>query len=199
MMFRRMMVGVTLVTTLAGAGLASAASRTDFSGTWQLDRSLSDMPQRGPGMQRGGPDDGQRGKAQGPNDGMRNGRGGDAPMGRGPGGEGGAARNGARSRRLPPLMHVTQNGSQLRIEDSEGVLVQEIGTNGGSRGAETSAGQWKGGRLEVRREGRNGMTMVQTFSLEDQGRSLVVRTTSPKSGSMPARDMKRVYRRVSTS
>jgi hypothetical protein len=196
-----MVVGVALLTTLAGAGLASAASRTDFSGTWQLDRSLSGMPQRGAGMQRGGPDGSQRGKAQRPEDGMRRGRSGDDQMGSGSGGEGRAVHNGAGPRRLPPLMRVTQTGSQLRIEDSDGTLVQEIGTNGDSRGTDAalSAGQWKSGRLEVRREGRNGMTMVQTFSLEDQGRSLVVRTTSPRSGSMPARDMKRVYRRVSAS
>ena len=63
-------------------------------------------------------------------------------------------------------------------------------------GAQVVRGEWKGGRLEVQRPGARGAKVTQIITLEDEGKSLVIRTRMESSGSMPARDLKRVYRRT---
>ena len=58
-------------------------------------------------------------------------------------------------------------------------------------------GEWSKDRLQVTREGRRGK-MTQSFAVEEDGRVLVIRTKMESDGSRPAREFKRVYRRMGT-
>jgi hypothetical protein len=109
----------------------------------------------------------------------------------------------ARPVRLPDLMHVTQTASVVSFEDSSGTVLQEITTLGAaedtlmhSPGAQVVSGAWKGEKLVIERTGRRGMKVTETITLEDKGGLLVIRTKMESTGNMPAREMKRVYRRV---
>lgn len=206
-----------LLSPLPGAtARAQDASRTpDLTGLWRLDAAHSDMMQRpeGGGPAGGGPG-GEMGRRRGGmggggwggggmGGGRRGGGGwGDRGAGRGAEGEGGGA-PGSRPVRLPDLIHVTQTETLVSFEDSTGTVLQEITTLGSARdtllhapGASVVAGAWKDTALTVERQSPRGKA-VQTYALRDGGATLVVQTHIEASGgSMPARDFKRVYRRV---
>ena len=210
---------------LAGGGIGwsaqatSATSARDWNATWQLDAARSDKPEFG---RRGGPAGGRfegrrhaegdvaaRGEAQGARDGRRDARGGDeswqkrpGPGGARPDGRGGRRFGGRGGRRgmLPERMTTERVGSTLRFEDEQGNVLEEIGP--GSRSANREGGPqhamrsaWKGDVLQIERSGERG-AMTQTFQLEDGGRTLVVQTKRPGLDGQPARDFRRVYRRV---
>jgi hypothetical protein len=170
---------------------AAAATPTNLSGHWELDREHSDMPQwsRGPRGERGADGDrmrrgdGERGAWRGRGD------------GRGPGG-------GMRRFRLPSSFHIDQSATMLKIADSSGTTVQEITTGRVSEAKKTDvprvAGVWKQRVLEVKRETPRG-TFTESYELAADGRSLVVRTTMAANGGGEPRQFQRVYRRVSGS
>jgi hypothetical protein len=113
------------------------------------------------------------------------------------------AQAGPRGARLPDLMHVTQTGSIVSFEDTTGAVVQEITTIGAQKdtlahspGAQVLNGEWKGDELVIERQGPRGGKVTQTITLEDKGKSLVIHMKMAGNGDMPARDLKRVYRRV---
>jgi hypothetical protein len=181
---------------------AGVGSPLNLSGEWRLDRAMSDMPRGG----RGGPGMG-RGR-----EGRGDGRWGDRPEGgawrerrRGDGAAKEGPRRGAGMRRfrLPEVLRIEHVAGGLQIADSSGARLQEIAI--GARSAsdvETPrvSGRWNGQRLEIQRPGRPGMTFQESWQLEDGGQALVIRTrVEPKDGSAPAREMKRVYRRVAES
>ncbi len=184
---------------------AAEPARPDLSGTWTLDFTRSDRPDRmdgpPPGMGRGGP--GGPPGAEGP---PRGGKDGGPPGDRGgppPGGEGGPNRRGrGPAGGLPNRMHIIQTAQVVSFEDSAGAVFREITTGapnaGGppAPGAGTLRGKWKGQKLEVRRPGPADAEVVETYALEDNGKRLVIRTELPGRGEMPARTIKRVYRRV---
>jgi len=159
---------------------------------------------RGPGGPGGDAERGPRGGGSGGpgGDAERGPRGGDAergPRGGGPGGPDGAAR----PARLPDLMHVTMTATLVSFEDSTGKVLQEITTLAGAAdqqahapGAQVLSGEWKSGKLEIQRPGRGEMKMTETITLEEKGALLVIRTSMPAFGDRPARERKRVYRRV---
>lgn len=207
-----------LVLVAGGPGHARAeADRQppDLSGQWRLDRDRSDMPDRSSAGERSrGPRVGGRGGGGfpgGPGGGSA-GRGGHGP-GRGGwggrGGEGGrhsggdrTGGEGGRPTRLPDVLRIQQSAGFLRLEDSLGTAVREIVTRGGPAdttglppGVPRVVGRWKGDRLELKREDGRGGTITETYSLEDHGRSLVLKT---KFEGRRAIEFKRVYRRLGT-
>jgi hypothetical protein len=102
-------------------------------------------------------------------------------------------------RRLPELIHITQNDASMSVEDSTGTVLQEITTDGSRPQSEagpelrTGTGTWSKGALEVKREGPRG-TVHEQYSLTDQGGTLVVWTRVTGRDGEP-REFKRVYRR----
>jgi len=190
-------IAMTAAATSSGAVEARPAAQTagavDFSGDWVLDPSRSDLPpMRGGGM-----------RGDGGNGAFR--RGGGDFGGRRDGGQGDSARGDRRSRpgRLPPRFHVTETSNLLSFEDSTGAVIQEISTVPGTAASTPHAsdvprraGAWKSGSLELVREGWGGSKVVETWSLQDQGASLVAQIRF-QGGDRGDRTMRRVYRRVS--
>jgi hypothetical protein len=91
----------------------------------------------------------------------------------------------------------------VSFEDSTGKVLQEITTLAGAAdqqahapGARVLGGEWKAGRLQVQQARPDGAQITQTITLEESGALLVIRTTMPAFGDRPAREHKRVYRRV---
>ena len=216
-MIRRAVIGLAVVASMMGAGATAPARAADsrqppdLTGQWRLDSRRSDTMRRpegggerrgGSGGRGGGGEWGGRGEG-GAGEPGRGGRGSAGRSGGGRGGDEGPARGGPRLARLPDVMHVTQTGSIVSFEDSSGAVVQEITTVDAKEdtlvhapGAQVMRGEWKGGGLEVQRPGPRGAKVTQIITLEDEGKSLVIRTRMESSGSMPARDLKRVYRRT---
>jgi hypothetical protein len=201
------------VATLAlmSAGMAAAGDKDqkpDLTGEWRLDAQHSDMPQRPPGGGGGG----YGGGGGGWGGGGCGGGGGHPPHpgggggGRPPGGEASAS-DPSRPRpvRLPDLMHITATPALVSVEDSSGTVLEEIATVSAEAdtfahapGAPHIAGQWKGDKLVIEREGPRGK-VTETISLEDKGATLVFHTKMESSGDMPSREFKRVYRKVAVS
>ncbi len=132
--------------------------------------------------------------------------GGRAPTRGGSGERGGEGQGAAAARpaRLPDLMHITQTAQVVSFEDSSGTVVQEITTLGGAPdslahapGAQVVSGEWKDGTLEVSRKTPSGAAITQTYSLEKEGKELVISTAMPAFGDRPGRTFKRVYQKVS--
>jgi hypothetical protein len=102
--------------------------------------------------------------------------------------------------RLPDVLRIEQSEAFVTLEDSSGTAIQEITTRGGS--ADTTSlppdvqrllGQWKKDQLEVKHEDARGGTITETYSLEDKGQSLVLKT---KIEGRRTFEFKRVYERV---
>jgi hypothetical protein len=200
-----------------GATLAAAADTIDLTGEWQLDPKRSDAPPswgggRGEGRRgRFGGGEGMGGRGGG---GFGGGGFGGGGFGRGGyggrrGGEGGASareegrERGPRPARLPARIHVTQTSQIVSFEDSTGTVIEEVATVPAAAdtfsrapGAVHVLGTWNGKSLEMDRQGPGGSKVAETWSLADAGASLVS-VVRIEGGEMPARTMRRVYRRVS--
>jgi hypothetical protein len=94
----------------------------------------------------------------------------------------------------------------VSLEDSSGTVLQEITTLAAKAdtlthapGALVLSGEWKKDRLEAERQGPRGGKVTQTLSLADQGGTLVIETKMAAGDSGPAREFKRVYRKVTPS
>jgi hypothetical protein len=99
-------------------------------------------------------------------------------------------------------MHISQTVELVSFEDSTGAALLEITTIGAAKdtlmhapGAQVIPGRWDKDKLEVDREGPRGK-VVQTYSLEDDGKRLVLHTKMEGNGEMPSREFKRSYTRV---
>jgi hypothetical protein len=117
-------------------------------------------------------------------------------------GEAGAGGEAQRPLRLPPRIHVTQTAKLVSVEDSSGAVIEEIATVPAAAdtfdrapGAVHVLGGWNGHALELTHEGPNGSKRVETWSLSDNGASLVSEVRI-QGGELPERSFKRVYRRV---
>jgi len=102
------------------------------------------------------------------------------------------------------LIHITQTDELVSFEDSTGAVLQEITTIGAAEdtlihapGAQVIPGRWAKDKLECDREGPRGK-VVQTFSLEDGGKRLVLHVKMEGNGEMPTREFKRSYARVTS-
>jgi hypothetical protein len=209
------MIGMVMgAVVLGGMALGVVQSRAaksggaDLSGTWRLDAAKSELPGRGGFRADRGPGGGGGWGGRGGGGGWGGRRsGGGSPDGNS--GDSGM-REGRRGRRLPDLVHVTQQGGVVAFQDSTGTLVQEIRVDGSTAaGSPTDdvaelTGHWDNGTLVAERTGPRGGTMVQKYTIEDHGRTLEIHVemkASPDGGSGDAprrfagREIKLVYRR----
>lgn len=187
----------TVATARADSSAGSKAEATvNLTGLWRLDRKASDPPpNRGPRPEGGG-GGGWSGGGGGGMHGSGGGHGGGPPEG-GPPREGGGGGGGPR--RLPDLIHISQDDMVVSLEDSTGTVLQEIAVGGAQvkhpdqPDLQIGEGTWKKGELEVSRQGPRG-EIHEEFSLADKGATLVVKTRlTGRDGE--SREFKRVYRR----
>jgi hypothetical protein len=195
------------------ARASNKAATLDLTGAWQLDPSKSDRPQRGMGgggMRGGGMGGGMRGGG-GMGGGMGRGMGGGRHTRGGPPGEGvgeGTAQGdrpaGDRGMRLglPRFLRIATTDTGLALEDSSGAVMREIALvplpaneTSVEHRAPRTPGAWKGDKLEVEREDSRGGKITETFSLEDKGATLVVKTKMTRSQGGDF-EIKRVYHKV---
>lgn len=90
-------------------------------------------------------------------------------------------RPGMRQMMLPDFIRIDQRPSMVRIADARNRPIQTIMLGGkfDSRGGDRPdyvLGRWHGATLVVETTGPRGGTITQSFTLEDRGRTLVVRT-----------------------
>jgi hypothetical protein len=194
-------VGGLLLLTAAGL----AGDRPDFSGTWQLNRQLSDDPakilrqemerRRAAGTMGGA---GARGGSMG-------GRAGS--MG-GPGGVGSpedplaAAERLERVNRGAETIVIEQRGQEIRIRYADGrdrLLV----TDGKKHLRESGIGdlqtkaKWKGGdKLLVKSKTEQGRQITETYEYSPHGTRLHVKVTVDGIGDGPSLRFERVYERI---
>lgn len=189
--------------------LASADGATDLSGTWVLNKDLSDAPPRRPdsarGMQRpdGPPPDSGRGW-------RRHGGGPDSARwarlrdsipdslrGQGPG----------RGPRGPMSMTIAQTDSTVEITGPRG-RTRTLYTDGrvmtpqndrAPEGVEIRAIWNSEGQLVVTHTGPKGGTRSETFSLSADGEQLIIATHVDPFGDREARDFHRVFDAASSS
>jgi len=189
-------VAAMSLTALIAASVARSAGPPDLTGTWRLDEKRSDAPPR---PSEGGGGGGHHG---GGGRGMHHGNwGGGGGNGGGGGGEGGPPAGARRTAPLPEVIHITETATVVSFEDTTGAVLQEITTLNGAPdkqahapGAPVIAGAWNDQALEISHQGGRG-TMTQTYTLEDGGRTLVVKSAFT-GGDGESREFKRVYDRV---
>lgn len=164
---------------------------------------------RGGGMRGGG---GMPGGGSGGEPGVMpgEGKGGEFPEGGRGAGEardggprgGGDGERGMQRPGLPPFMRIAPSTYGLGIADSAGTMVQEItlkpvpdNAPAIEKHAPRVPGVWKGDKLTVTRTNSRGVKVIETFSLEEAGRTLVVQTKmQPADGA--GFEFKRVYHRA---
>ena len=103
--------------------------------------------------------------------------------------------------RIPDVVHVTETSSLVSIEDSTGAVVEEIATGPAAAdtlarapGAYHTLGEWNDGKLVVVRPWFGGANFTDTVSLEDEGRTLVIRTDITRG--KDTRTVRRVYHKT---
>ena len=209
-MLRQMLVGfaltaVTVTSASAQAPPAQPPATQDLpalpesvqlpnlTGTWRLDRARSDTPARlGQGEAREGSHGGR-------------GRGGRGGFGSRPG-DGGALGEGMRRTRLPDVLHIEQTAHSLRLADTTGTVLQVIAFGAELEASSAQAAEskepvaaWIGTRLQVQRSRSSGVEVTDSYWLEDDGRTLKVRTVIESRGSTPSGIHTRVYTRAGGS
>ena len=108
---------------------------------------------------------------------------------------------GMRSAQLPNFIRIDQRPGIFRITDRRNRVLQHI-TIGGRYNPrdngrdENVVGRWRGQTLVVERTGFRGAMITQTFSLENRGRTLVVRTRRDPVGRGPTTEFSTVYHRA---
>jgi hypothetical protein len=192
----RTLTGLVLATgaVACAAGIAFSAhdappAPSALIGVWRLDKEASENP--APPERGGGRGFGRGGR-----------EGGTGGGGRWGGGSGDDAHRPSRGGRLPDVLRIEETGNTLSLEDSVGAVVQEIAIGKGkdndlSEDVVKVSGEWKGDKLEVKREGPRGGKMTEVYSVADEGRTLVIQRKA-EFGGHGAREWKRVYRRVSS-
>jgi hypothetical protein len=96
---------------------------------------------------------------------------------------------------LPPRMVIDERRNIVRVEDLSGRVIQRIAVGGNPRG-EYIHGQWRNSKLVTFRTGYNNSRIIQTFSLTNGGRSLVVHTRQDAPGTRRDVEFTNVYRRA---
>jgi hypothetical protein len=108
---------------------------------------------------------------------------------------------GMRSAQLPSFIRIDQRPGIFRITDRRNRVLQHI-TIGGrfdprdNGRDENLVGRWRGQTLVVERAGFRGATITQTFSLENRGRTLVVRTRRDPVGRGPTTEVSTTFHRA---
>jgi hypothetical protein len=116
-------------------------------------------------------------------------------------GERPAGDRGARSG-LPRFLRIATTDTGLALQDSSGAVMREIALvplpaneTSVEHHAPRTPGTWKGDKLEVEREDSRGGKITETFSLEDKGATLVVKTKMTRSQGGDF-EIKRVYHKA---
>ena len=101
---------------------------------------------------------------------------------------------------LPGYLRITQRSDMLRIADYDNRPLQQIIIASRYRSHDDGRGyligRWRGSKLEVERDGPRGSAIIQTFSLENRGRTLVIRTRREGGSSRPVAEFTSIYRRA---
>src|SRR5262245_33061006 len=161
-LFRRLLIVICAPACLALASAAppDGAAQPRFTGTWRLNRELSDKPQE------------KVKEAVGKRGGM---------LGRVMGGR--AAQDRMKSREgLGEVLQIVHNDTEFKVTGKNGAS-RQIFTDGRKvsnttpkgESIETTAG-WRGSQLVVVTERANGGKLTQTYSLERGGKRMIVLT-----------------------
>jgi hypothetical protein len=166
--------GVTPAQQSSESSPTSASARPNLSGTWTLNKDLSDDPRQK--MQQGM---GSAGGSGGGGGGWQGGRG----RGGGTGGSGGGM-----MQELSQLK-IDQTDASVKITGASGRLITQTAENsssGSGPSAQSGQGdgaqfsppiaQWQGNKLVSVTEGRRGGKTTRTYELSPQGNQLVVTT-----------------------
>jgi hypothetical protein len=101
---------------------------------------------------------------------------------------------------LPGYLRISQRPGMLRIADYDNRTLQQIIIANKYRSRDNGGGyligRWRGSKLEVERDGPRGSTIIQTFSVENRGRTLVVRTRQEGGRSRWVGEFTSTYRRA---
>ena len=106
---------------------------------------------------------------------------------------------------LPPRLVIDQRRNVIRVESFNGRLLQEIVLGGWGRGErnrrgihrdDTVIGRWSDSKLMTVRHGIHNTRIVQTFSLTNRGRTLVVTTRQDGMGRRHDLEFTNVYQRA---
>ena len=105
------------------------------------------------------------------------------------------------SAQLPNFIRIDQRPGVFRITDRRNRVLQQITIGGrfdprNNGNDENLVGRLRGQTLVVERAGFRGATITQTFSLENRGRTLVVRTRRDPVGRGPTTEVSTTYRRA---
>ena len=101
---------------------------------------------------------------------------------------------------LPGYLQISQRPGMLRIADYDNRTLQQIIIANRYRSRDDGRGyligRWHGSKLEVERDGPRGSTIIQTFSLDNRGRTLVIHTRREGGWSRPVAEFTSIYRRA---
>src|SRR5262249_36279559 len=150
-----------------------------LTGTWRFDPARSEVPRRLEGAARGGVRWGGGGGFGGMGGGIGGGRRGGGPGGARRGGPGAApGASGFAGFRMPDVLHIAQTDSAVTLADSTDRMVERIAldaappdTSAANHGVWQYDGAWKDGALEVAHSNWRGLKIVDTYALEDDGKT----------------------------
>jgi hypothetical protein len=198
---KRITTGLTLATallgfTLAGTALGQTSNKLDGYDAPEA-QSYRGQQDRGDSWGRWGQGHGRFNRATLDGRWVADNRSADTRNG-GFGGYGGFG--GIRDMLLPGLIEIDQHPRMVKIEDARNHVLQQIMIGGrfDPRGrSDLLVGHWDGPMtLVVERMGPRGAKLTQTFSLENRGRSLVVRTSRDGRGPRGNVQFTTVYHRA---
>lgn len=103
---------------------------------------------------------------------------------------------------LPRVFRIGTSDNGMALSDSSGTILQvimygNVASGDGERMPPRFAGIWKKDRLTVVRQGKPGTKLYQTFTLDENGRKLVVRTKMKRNDAGDL-EIKRTYLRVAS-
>ena len=187
------LTGLTIACLAMDRAAAAAQNNPDLTGTWVLNRDLSDKPGQGGDRDGGGGGGGRRGPGGG---GMARPGGGMGGMGGGMGGGRGGGMGGgggmpdreemARMRatmeavvRAPERLIIVTADPGLIVTDEEGVSTRLALDGSKETGAVNgvpfeSTTKWEAGKLRVERKFKSGLKLVETYSVSTDPRLLTV-------------------------
>jgi hypothetical protein len=198
---RTVLVAVRLV--LTGSAAAQMAPAPDLTGTWQLNKDMSDDPQKAMSEARSSEGGGFGG---GRSAGMGGGMGGGMGRGHGRGGGGGSGRGGSgdqgrqdvsdwfaalrtlQIQHREPQLTITDAAGHERVAYTDGRKTQEERSHGGTTVVTAS---WKDGHIQVVTAPETGRKTTETYAITADRSQLTV--TTKIEGGRSAITIRRVY------
>ena len=200
-----MLTGLMVACLAMNRAAAAPQNNPDLTGTWVLNRDLSDRPGQGSGGGGGG--GGRRGPGGGGMGGHGGGMSGMGGRGGGYGGGGGMPDREEMDRmraameaavRAPERLIIVKADTGLVVTDEEGVSTRlaldgskETGAVNGV--AFESTTNWEAGKLRVERKFKGGLKLVETYSMSADPRLLTVAARIEGGRGGAGRETTRVY------